>query len=207
MDNTIRLMIADDHPMVRNGLAALLGDVPGLAIVALAANGAEAIEMFHRRLPDVILMDLVMPVMDGIMATATIMRDAPGARIVILSSYDADEYVYRALHAGAKSYLLKDTPIEHLIEVIRTVHRGSRWLAPELGAKLADHAYQSELTEREFAVLREMAKGATNEEIASALNIAHGTVKTHVNHLLAKLRVTDRTQAVIAAFKRGFVQL
>lgn len=193
--------------MVRGGLSALLDGAPGLTVVALATDGAEAVRMFHLRRPDVILMDLVMPGMDGIAATGKILSEAPEARIVILTGYDDEERIFRGLRAGARSYLLKETPIEDLIDVVRSVHCGERPLPPEVAAKLASRLHELELTERELDVLREVSKGKTNEEIASALNIAPGTVKTHVNHLLTKLRVTDRTQAVIAAFKRGLVHL
>ena len=207
MNGAIRIMIVDDHPMVRSGLSALLDQAPGLTVVALAADGAEAVRMFRLRRPDVVLMDLVMPVMDGITATRRILLDAPKARIVILTGYEDEERIFRGLRAGARSYLLKETPIENLIDVVRRVHCGERPLPPEVAAKLASRIHESELTERELDVLREVSKGKTNEEIASALNIATGTVKTHVNHLLTKLRVADRTQAVIAASKRGLVQL
>jgi two-component system, NarL family, response regulator len=203
----IRVMIVDDHPVVRIGLADLLERVGGLTIVALAADGAEAIRLFHMHRPDVTLMDLRMPLMDGISATEKLLEEVPEARIVLLTCYDGDEYVHRGLRAGARSYVLKGTTIENLIEVIRTVYYGGRRLSPEIAAKLADHVHRSELTRRELEVLREIAKGKTNEEIASDLNIAPGTVKTHVNRVLGKLRVSDRTQAVIVAIKRGLVHL
>jgi two-component system NarL family response regulator len=200
-------MIADDHPMVRDGLSALLDRAPGLTVVALAADGAEAVRMFNLRRPDVILMDLVMPVMDGMTAIGEILSEAPEARIVILTGYDDEERVFRGLRAGAQSYLLKETPVEDLIDVIRKVHSGERPISPRIAAKLAARLCEADLTRRETEVLREVSKGKTNEEIASALNIAPSTVKTHVNHLLAKLQVADRTQAAIAAFKRGLVRL
>jgi DNA-binding NarL/FixJ family response regulator len=200
-------MIVDDHPAMRLGLAAILDGVAGMAIVAIAANGAEAVQLFPLHHPDVTLMDLNMPVMDGIAATKILLCQAPEARIVILSCYEGDEFIYRGLRAGAKSYLLKDTLIENLVDVIRAVYRGGRELSPEIAAKLADHIHRSELTVRELEVLGEMSKGKTNDEIASYLKIAPGTVKTHVNHLLGKLQVSDRTQAVIVAIRRGFVHL
>jgi DNA-binding NarL/FixJ family response regulator len=207
MDSTIRIMIVDDHPGMRMGLAALLDRVTGVTIVALAANGAEAVRLFHLQRPDVTLMDLRMPVMDGITATEIIISEVPEARIVILTCYDGDEDIYRGLRAGAKSYLVKNTPVETLVDVIRTVHHGSSQLSPEIAAKLADQVHRTDLTERELDVLREMSKGKKNEEIALDLNISPGTVKTHVNHLLSKLQVSDRTQAVIIAVKRGVVHL
>lgn len=207
MSSTIRVMIVDDHPLVRVGLADLLERVGGLTIVALAADGAEALRLFRLHRPDVTLMDLRMPVMDGISATEELMVEVPEARIVLLTCYDGDEYIHRGLRAGARSYVLKGTTIENLVEVIRAVYYGGRRLSPEIAAKLADRVYRTELTRRELEVLREMAKGKTNEEIAFALNIAHGTVKTHVNRVLGKLQVADRTQAVIIAIKRGLVHL
>jgi two-component system, NarL family, response regulator len=207
MNNTIRVMIVDDHPAMRIGLEAILDRVAGVTIVAIAANGAEAVQLFRRHHPDVTLMDLRMPVMDGVAATEILLCEAPEARIVMLSCYDGDEYIYRGLRAGAKSYLLKDTLIENLVDAIRAVYRGDRSLSPEIAERLVDHVHRSELTERELEVLGEMSKGKTNEEIASALKIAPGTVKTHINHLLSKLEVVDRTQAVIVAIQRGFVHL
>jgi DNA-binding NarL/FixJ family response regulator len=207
MDSKIRVMIVDDHPGMRMGLAALLETVAGVTIVALAANGAEAVRLFHLHRPDVTLMDLRMPIMDGITATERLLGEAPEACIIILTCYDGDEDIYRGLRAGAKSYLLKDTPIETLVDVIHAVHHGYRRLSPEIASKLADHVHRTELTERELDVLRGISKGKNNEEIALDLNISPGTVKTHVNHLLSKLQVSDRTQAVIVAVKRGFVHL
>jgi DNA-binding NarL/FixJ family response regulator len=207
MESTIRVMIADDYPALREGLAMILDEIPGLRTVARAADGVEAIRFFHLHHPDVTLMDLEMPIMDGISATRQILGDTPGARIIILSCHEGEEDIYRGVRAGAKSYLLKSAPIENLIEVIRAVHDGGRHLSPEIASKLADRCYEAELTERESAVLREMAKGESNDEIASVLRIAPGTVKTHVNHVLRKLEVTDRTQAVIVAYKRRLVSL
>lgn len=207
MDGAIGLMIVDDHPAMRIGLAAVLERMGGLEIVALADNGAEAVRQFHLHRPDVTLMDLRMPVMDGITATEQLLRDSPEARVIILTSYDGDEDIYRALQAGAKSYVLKDTSIENVVDVIHTVHQGGRRLSPEIGAKLAARICRSELTERELEVLREISEGKTNTEIASALKISPGTVKTHVNRLLSKLQVADRTQAVITAHKRGIIHM
>jgi len=207
MESTIRVMIADDYLAIREGLAMILDEIPGLAIVARATDGAEAIRLFNLHHPDVTLMDLEMPIVDGISATRHILGDAPGARIIILTCHEGEEDIYRGLRAGAKSYLLKNTPIENLIEVIRAVHDGGRHLSPEIASKLADRCCEAELTERESDVLRGMARGESNEEIATVLKIAPGTVKTHVNHLLRKLEATDRTQAVIVAYKRGLVYL
>jgi two-component system NarL family response regulator len=207
MSIPIRVMIVDDHPVVRIGLADLLDRVAGLTIVALAGDGAEAVRLFRLHRPDVTLMDLRMPLMDGISATEKLLEEVPEARIILLTCYDGDEYIHRGLRAGARSYVLKGTTIENLVEVIRTVYYGGRRLSSEIAAKLADQVHRPELTRRELEVLREIAKGKTNEEIASDLNIAPGTVKTHVNRVLGKLQVSDRTQAVIVAIKRGLVHL
>jgi two-component system, NarL family, response regulator len=207
MNSAIRMMIVDDHPAVRTGLAAVLEETPGLAVIALAADGSEAVRLFHLHRPDVTLMDLQMPVMDGVTATEKLLRASPEANIIILTCFDGDEDVYRSIRAGARAYLLKDNTIEDLVEAIHAVHAGGRRISPEIAEKLADRACHSELTERELDVLREITKGKTNEEIAARLNIAPGTVKTHINHLLSKLRVSDRTQAVIVALRRGLVHL
>jgi two-component system, NarL family, response regulator len=207
MHRTIRLMIADDHPALRVGLATVLEKRFKLEIVALAANGVEAVQMFHLHRPDITLMDLRMPVMDGLTATAILLRDVPEARIIIFTSYDGDEDIYRALQAGAKSYVLKDIAVENLVDIIHAVHGGSRQLSPKIAVKLAERVYQPELTERELEVLRQMSEGKTNEEIASVLNISSGTVKTHINHILGKLQVPDRTKAVVIALKRGLIHL
>ena len=200
-------MIVDDHPAMRTGLALILEQSIELEIVALAADGAEALPLYHLHQPDVVLMDLRMPVIDGLTATISLLNEMPEARIIIFTSYDGDEDIYRALQAGAKSYVLKDTSIERLVEVIQAVHSGGRQLSSEIAGKLADRVYRSELTDRELDVLREISEGKTNEEIASVLNISPGTVKTHINHLLAKLQVSDRTQAVIVGLKRGLIHL
>jgi two-component system, NarL family, response regulator len=200
-------MIVDDHPVVRDGLTALFDRVAGLTTVALAADGVEAVRLFNLHQPDVTLMDLGMPVMDGIAATRQILSNAPGARIVVFTYRDREEDIYRAMQAGAQSYLLKRTPTKNLVEVIHAVHNGRRRLAPEIASKLADRYHKAELTKRESEVLREIAKGKRNEEIASAINLTVGTVKTHVSHILGKLEVADRTQAIIAAYKRGLIDL
>lgn len=204
-NGVIRIMVVDDHPAVRIGLAGLLEKVSEFEIAALAANGAEAIRLFHDHRPDITLMDLCMPIMDGIIATESILRDVADARIIILTSYGGDEDVYRSLRAGAKSYILKDTSIENLVDTIHSVHQGCRHLSSEIATKLADRVHQSELTDRELEVLHIICEGKTNDEIASALRISMGTVKTHINRILSKLQVSDRTQAVVRAFKCGLV--
>jgi two-component system NarL family response regulator len=204
---SIRVMIADDHPVVRTGLALMLRYEPDMEVVAEASNGREVVEMFRLHRPDVTLMDLRMPEMDGIEAIAAIRSEFPAARIILLTTYDGDEGIFRGLRAGAQAYLLKDAPCEEILEVLRAVHAGQKRITLEVGAKLAERAGFSELTERELEVLRLMAQGKSNQEIGAALFITEGTVKFHVNHILNKLGVSDRTQAVITALKRGLANL
>lgn len=203
----IRVLIADDHPVVRTGLALMLNYESDMEVVAEASNGQEAVALYGRHRPDVTLMDLRMPEMDGIEAITTIRRESPTARIILLTTYDGDEDIYRALRAGAPAYLLKDAPFSEVLQAIRAVHAGQKHITVEVGAKLADRAGHPELTEREMDVLRLLVQGKSNLEIAADLCIAEGTVKFHINHILNKLGVDDRTQAVIAALKRGLASL
>ena len=207
LPNKIRILIADDHPVVRTGLALMLKYEPDMEVVAEAGNGQEAVECYRKHRPDITLMDLRMPEMDGVEALTAIRREFPTARIILLTTYDLDEEIYQGLRAGAQAYLLKDTPCEEILETIRVVHSGRKRITLEVGAKLAERSVFLELTEREMEVLRLMAQGKSNQEIGAALFIAEGTVKFHVNHILNKLDVTDRTQAVIQALKRGLATL
>lgn len=206
-EDHIRVLVADDHPVVRRGLVLMLDVESDIEVVGEASNGREAVEKFRELRPDVTLMDLRMPEMGGVDALMAIRRDDPLARIVLLTVYDGDEGIYQGLRAGARAYLLKDTPCEQILEVIRAVYAGQMRITPDVGARLAERAIFSELTEREQAVLRLMAQGMSNHEIGSSLYIADGTVKFHVNHILNKLGVNDRTQAVIMALKRGLASL
>lgn len=203
----IRILIADDHFVVRMGLAALINSQPDMEVVAEAGNGRQAIDLFREHQPDVILMDLRMPVMPGLDATRSIMSEYPGARIVVLTTYDGDEDIYRALQAGAKAYLLKDVLGDGLLAAIREVHAGRRHLPANVAARLAGRLPLSNLTSRELEVLELIAKGMTNGDIAAALGISNGTVKIHVNNILSKLGVSDRTQATATALQRGIVHL
>lgn len=203
----IRVLIADDHPLLRTGIALLLKYEPDMEVVAEACNGREAIALFRLHRPAVTLMDLRMPELGGVEAITAIRSEYPAARIIVLTTYDGEEDIYRGLRAGAQSYLLKDTPCDEILETIRLVHAGQKRITREVGAKLAERAGFSELTERENEVLQEMVKGSSNQEIAATLFIAEGTVKFHINHILNKLEVSDRTQAVIAALKRGLATL
>jgi two-component system NarL family response regulator len=201
----IRVLIADDHPVVRAGLALMLKYERDMEPIAQAANGREAVELYAEHRPDVVLMDLRMPEMDGVEAIEAIRGRHPQARIILLTTYETDEGIFRALRAGARAYLVKDAPCEEVLDTVRAVHAGERRIT--VGVKLAERAEYPELTERELDVLRALVKGKTNAEISAELFIAEGTVKFHVNHILAKLDVADRTHAVIVALRRGLATL
>lgn len=207
MTESIRVLIADDHPVVREGLAALINRRPDLRTVAEAANGVEAVRQALELRPDVILMDLNMPELGGVDAIQKIRATWPEARVVVMTTFDGDEDIYRALQAGARAYLLKDTPRDDILDTLRAVHGGSRRIPPEIAAKLADRLESEPLTDRELDVLRQIAAGLSNKEIGVALGISEGTVKVHVNSLLGKLDAQDRTQAVTIALRRGIVHL
>ncbi|NJK67220.1 MAG: response regulator transcription factor [Microcoleus sp. SU_5_3] len=204
---TIRVLIADDHAIFRQGLATIINRDPEMQVIAQAENGEQAIALFEEHQPDVTLMDLRMPKVEGVAAIGAICATAKSARIIVLTTYDSDEDIYRGLQAGAKGYLLKETEPNELLNAIRTVHRGQKYIPPDVGAKLVQRLSNPELSERELEVLRALAQGMSNAEIAAALSIGEGTVKSHVNRILNKLDVSDRTQAVIVAVKRGIVSL
>jgi two-component system NarL family response regulator len=203
----IRILVVDDHPVVREGLTALINRRPGMRVVAEAGNGREAVEQFELHQPDITLMDLRMPEMDGVEALLAIRQRDPEARIILLTTFDGDEDIYRGLRSGAKGYMLKDSPREELLECIHAVHDGKTWLPPSIAQKLATRVASSDLTMREVEVLRLMVEGKSNKEIATALFISEGTVKIHVNHILEKLGVSGRAAAITAALKRGIVHL
>ncbi|MBV8616320.1 MAG: response regulator transcription factor [Acetobacteraceae bacterium] len=202
----IRVGIVDDHPVVRDGLAAILGLQPDIKVVGEAETGREACALFDRQRPDVLLLDLKMPGMDGLEVVQTLCAAHPEARIVILTTYGGDEDIFRSLKAGAKGYLLKDAPRQQILEAIRTVHAGGRYLPAAIVSKVAEHALRPELTGREREVLQGMARGASNKEIGVALSISEGTVKTHVKAILAKLDAVSRTEAVTIATRRGIIR-
>jgi DNA-binding NarL/FixJ family response regulator len=207
MSDPIKIMIVEDHAVVRQGLAALLAITPDFTVVAQAADGRQAIEQFRRHQPDVTLMDLRLPQMNGVEAISRIRIDFPQARIIVLTTFDGDEDIYRALQAGARGYLLKGMTGEELVEAIRSVHAGKSRIPSPVAERLAERMSAPSLTGRETEVLELIVGGNSNKEIASALAISEATVKTHINSLLSKLGVTDRTQAATTALQRGIVHL
>ncbi|MBD2463523.1 response regulator transcription factor [Oscillatoria sp. FACHB-1407] len=204
---SIRILVADDHPVVRDGLAAVLNGEPDFEVVAQASNGQEAIHQFRLHQPDVTVMDLQMPQVSGTEAIATIRAEFPSACFVMLTVYDGDEDIYQGFRAGAKAYLLKDTPCEEIADVIREVCHGNRYIPEGVGAQLATHLELPTLSDRERQVLKLMSSGKGNKAIAKAMNVTEGTIKFHVNNILTKLGVGDRTHAVVTALKRGIIRL
>ncbi len=207
-DQRLRVLIAEDQAIVRDGLAALVSYQPDMEVAGCAPDGAEAVRLYKELRPDVTLMDLRMPRMGGVEAIEAIRVADPEARVLVLTTYDGDEDVYRALQVGASAYLLKDAETQELIGAIRTVAMGGRHIQPTIAQRLADRAMSGPpVTEREIEVLRLVAAGMTNKEIASTLFIAEGTVKTHLNSIHEKLGVRDRTEAVMVAVRRGILRL
>jgi len=203
----IKVLSVDDHALLREGIAALVNAESDMKLVAEASNGQEAIEKFRIHRPDVTLMDLQMPALNGIEAIIGIRSEFPNARVIVLTTYVGDVQVLRALKAGAQGYILKGHVRKELLDAIRAVHAGQRRIPPEVAAELADHATQDELTPREIAVLRLIATGNANKVIAGELSIAEDTVKSHVTNILAKLGANDRTHAVTIGLKRGIIEL
>lgn len=203
----IRVLVVEDHNVVRQGLVALLSVAEGLEVVGEAADGIEAIAQFRKHQPAVTLIDLRLPRLGGVDTIARIRREWPQARFIVLTTYDGDEDIYRALKAGAKSYLLKGMTSEELLAAIRAVHAGRSHIPPAIAERLAERMGAEELTPRELDVLEQIVNGKSNKEIGTELDISEATVKTHINSLLAKLGVTDRTQAATAAIRRGIVPL
>jgi two-component system NarL family response regulator len=204
---TIRVLVVEDHHVVRQGLVALLNVVDGIEVVGEAADGVEAIAQFRKCQPNVTLIDLRMPRLSGVEVIQRIRMETPQARFIVLTTYDGDEDIFRALQAGARAYLLKGMTTDDLVATIRTVHSGRSHIPPAIAQRLAERVGTEELTPREFDVLEQIVHGRSNKEIASELDISEATVKTHINSLLGKLGVTDRTQAATAAIQRGIVPL
>lgn len=203
----IRILAADDHVLLRDGISALIGNQPDMQLVAEASNGLEAVEHFRRHHPDVTLMDLQMPEMDGIDALSAIRGEFPDARIIVLTTYAGDVQVFRALKAGARAFLLKGLLRKELLDAIRAVHAGQKCLPPEIAAEIAEHATDEALTPREVDVLRLIAGGNANKEIAARLSLTEETVKGYVKNILAKLGANDRTHAVTIGLKRRIFEL
>ena len=203
----IRILCVDDHSLLREGVAAILANQPDMTLIAEASNGREAIEQFRKHRPDVTLMDLQMPEMNGVDAMIAICAEFATARIIVLTTYTGDVQVMRALKAGARAYLLKGLLRKELLETIRLVHAGQKRVLPEVAAELAEHATDGSLSSREIEVLRLIAGGNANKEIAALLSITEETVKGHVKNILAKLGGNDRTHAVTIGLKRGIIEL
>jgi len=203
----IQILVVDDHLLLREGIAAVLEGQEDMMVVGEASNGREAVESFRRLRPNVTLMDLRMPDMSGLEAITAIRSDFPDARIIVLTTYSGDAQAAAALKAGAAGYLLKSLVRKELIETIRTVHAGKRRIPPEIATEIAEHVADDALTDREIEVLRRVAAGKSNKLIAAELDIAEGTVKTHMKSILPKLDASDRTHAVMIALKRGILDL
>lgn len=205
--NRIRVFSVDDHPLLREGIAAMINSQPDMTLVAQAATGGESILKFREHVPDVTLMDLRLPDMSGIDALIAIRTEQPDARVIMLTTFEGDVEIQRALQAGARGYLLKSMPPDEIVDAIRQVHAGKKRVPAEVAAHLAEHLSDEALTEREIDVLRHLAGGNRNKDIAERLFISEETVKVHVKHIMEKLGASDRTQAVAIAVRRGIIQL
>jgi DNA-binding NarL/FixJ family response regulator len=204
---TIRILSVDDHPLLREGIAMLIENQPDMVMVAQAATGHEAIQQFREHKPDVTLMDLRLPDISGIDALIAIRNENPNACVVMLTTFEGDVEIQRALEAGARGYLLKTTPAKELVEVIRQTHAGKKRIPAEVAAHLAEHMGDDALTPREVEVLNRMAEGNRNKDIGEQLFISEETVKVHIKHIMEKLGASDRTQAVAIGVRRGIIQL
>jgi DNA-binding NarL/FixJ family response regulator len=205
--NMIRILAVDDHPLLRKGIAALVNAEPDMKLVAEASNGEEAVESFRQHRPDVTLMDLQLPGLNGIEAMNRILSEFPDARIIVLTTYTGDAQVVRALRAGARAYILKGHVHRELLETIHAVHAGRKRIPEDIAIELAEHVTEDELSSREIEVLRRIAAGDSNKQIADQLSIGEATVKSHITNILSKLSANDRTHAVTIGLKRGIIAL
>jgi DNA-binding NarL/FixJ family response regulator len=203
----IRLMCVDDHPLMREGIGAVIRSQADMTLVVEVSNGREAVEAFRKHRPDVTLMDLRLPDMSGIEALVAIRSEFPDARVIMLTTFEGDVEIQRTLQAGARSYLLKSTPADELLDTVREVHAGRKRIPPAIAAQIAEHVSEAPLTRREIEILQEMAGGHRNRGIGERLFIAEETVKVHIKHLMEKLGAKDRTDAVAIGVRRGIIQL
>lgn len=206
-EGLIRVLIVDDHPVVRAGLASMLGTQAELDLIGSAQSGEDALRLTEEREPDVILLDLRMPAMSGVETLQALKATGRTARVIILTNYETDEDIYRAVQAGAQGYLLKDTSLREMLDAIRTVHAGKRYIPRHIASRLAERMVRTDLTARELEILKLLARGPTNKQIGHTLGISDNTVRNHVLKIMEKLEVSDRTEAATTAIQRGLISI